>query len=170
MFYSGSPLRMSFDEADGAKSVNVVTFGAVGAVPEVRRVEVPQMVTILNLEGTPEVVRARLCELVAEVGTLRYVRIMLKGFDGEAREHWESFRQLAKDTDVRILDEIDMRPAMAATAGLKAFGGKSLRNVSPHDLAEQKLRTSGRHFSDGQVAECLRLFDQVAAEVNGAVA
>ena len=167
MFYSGSPLRMSFNEASGRKSVNVVTFGAAGAVPCVRRVEVPQTVPILNVEGTPEAVRKRLAELAADTGALRYLRIVLKGFEGEARRHWEDFRRLVQGSRTRILDEMDARPSVAATAGLKAFAGKSLKKVSARDMAEQKLKTSDRHFDDDEVAAYLALFDEAAAAADG---
>ena len=170
MFYSGSPLRMSFDEANGAKCVNVVTFAATGAPPDVRRVEVPQTVPILTVEGTPEEVRARLNDLVVDKGTLRYVRLRLKEFEGAARPFWEEFRLLVKDTETRVLEENDMRPADAALVGLKAFEGKRIKDVKPRDMAERKLKTSSRHFSDEQVAAYLRLFDEVAEKVSGGAA
>lgn len=170
MFYSGSPLRMSFDEANGAKYVNVVTFAAVGEPPDVRLVEVPQTVPILTLEGKPEEVRARLCELVVDKDKLRYVRLRLKDFEGEARSFWEDFRGLVRDTETRVLEENDMRPVNAALAGLKAFEGRRIQEVSPHDMAERKLKTSSKHYSDKEVAEYLALFDDVAANVNGGVA
>lgn len=170
MFYSGSPLRMSFDEANGKKFVNVVTFGAAGAPPDVRQVEIPQPVPILNVEGTPDDVRKALRELVVDKSTLRYVRLGLKGFEGDARPFWEEFRLLAKGSETRILDEDDMRAVIAPMAGLRTFGGMRLQKVPPHDMAERKLKTSGKHFSDGEVAEYLALFDEVAAEANGGVA
>ena len=170
MFYSGSPLRMSFDEANGMKYVNVVTFAAGGAAPDVRRVEVPQTVPILTVEGTPDDVRARLCELVADKSRLRYVRLRLKDFEGAARPFWEEFRSLVKDTETRVLEENDMRPTEAALVGLRAFAGRRIQEVNPRDMAERKLRTSSSHFSDEQVAEYLKLFDEAAAQVAGGAA
>ena len=170
MFYSGSPLRMSFDETDDAKTVNVVTFGAAGAPPEVRRLEVPVAVPLVNVAGSPEQVRARLGELVADAGTRRYVRILLDGFEGEARRHWEEFRQLAAGSKTLVLDELDLRPAASATSGLNAFAGRGLRKVSARDLAELKLETSDRHFDEAEVAAYLALFDEAASAVDGGVA
>lgn len=167
VFYSGSPLRMSFDEANGAKYVNVVTFVTVGATPYVRRVEVPQTVPILTVEGTPEEVRVRLNGLVADKDSLRYVRLRLKGFEGSARPFWDKFRLLVKATETRVLEENDMRPMDAALVGLKAFEGRRITDVKPRDMAERKLKTSSRHFNDGQVAEYLKLFDGVAESVAG---
>ena len=170
MFYSGSPLRMSFDEANGTKYVNVVTFAAAGAPLDVRRVEVPQTVPILTVEGAPEEVRTRLCELAVDKGRLRYVRLRLKEFEGAARPFWEEFRSLVKDTETRVLEENDMRPTDAALAGLRAFEGRRIQDVNPRDMAERKLKTSSSHFSDEQVAEYLRLFDEAAAQVAGGAA
>ncbi len=170
MFYSGSPLRMSFDEAGGSKFVNVVTFGAAGAPPDVRRIEIPQTVPMLNIDGTPDEVGAKLKELVVDKCKLRYVRLRLKNFEGEARPYLERFRLLVKGTQTLILDEIDLRPQVAETTGLKAFDGMRLQKVPPHDMAKQKLKTSNKKFSPEQVEEYLALFDAVAAEVNGGVA
>ena len=170
MFYSGSPLRMSFDEARGSKYVNVVTFGAAGTPPDVRRVEVPQTVPILTVEGTPDEVRAQLGDLVRDREMRRYVRLRLRDFEGEARPFWEEFRALVKGTGTLVLEENDMRPVDVPFAGLKAFEGRRIQDVDPHDMAERKLRTSSQHFSDDEVEDFLRLFDQVVAEVDGGAA
>ena len=167
MFYAGSPIRMSFDEAGGEKYVNVVTLAAAGATPDVRRVEVPQTVPILTVDGTPEEVRAKLGELVADRETLRYVRLMLRDFDGVASPLWEEFRLLVKDTETRVLEERDMRPTDAALVGLRAFEGRRIQEVSPRDMAERRFSTSGKHYNDEQVAEYLGLFDEVAESVVG---
>ena len=111
--------------------------------------------------------RERLRGLVADVKTPRYVRLLLKDFKGEARPHWEDFRQMARGSRTRILDEIDMRPAVSATAGLKKYTGMRLRKVPPRDMAEQKLKTSNRKFSAEQIAAYLALFDAVATETEG---
>lgn len=165
MFYSGSPLRMSFDEAKGAKYVNVVTFASKGEPPDVWQIEVPQTVPILTLEGKPEEVRARLGELVVDKDKLRYVRLRLKDFEGEARSFWEEFRGLVRDTETRVLEENDMRPVNAAVAGLKAFEGRSIQDVSPRDMAERKLKTSSKHYCDEEIAEYMKLFDEVLQKV-----
>lgn len=170
MFYSGSPLRMSFDEANGAKYVNVVTFMAAGAPPDVRRVEVPQTVPILTVEGTPDEVRARLAELVADNGRLRYARLRLKDFEGEARPYWEEFRSMVNGSGTLVLEVNDMRPTDTAVAGLKAFEGRRIQEVSPRDVAERKLRTSARRYSDEQIAEYMKLFDEAAETAKGGAA
>lgn len=170
MFYSGSPLRMSFDEAKGAKYVNVVTFASKGEPPDVRQIEVPQTVPILTLEGKPEEVRARLGELVVDKDKLRYVRLRLKDFEGEARSLWEEFRGLVRDTETRVLEENDMRPVNAAAAGLKAFEGRRIQELKPRDIAERKLRTSSSNYGDVKISEYMKLFDEVAEKVDGGVA
>ena len=86
------------------------------------------------------------------------------------QSHLEKFRLLVKGTQTLILDEIDLRPQVAVTVGLKVFDGMRLQKVPPHDMAEQKLKTSNRHFSKAEVADYLALFDEVATEVNGGVA
>ena len=114
--------------------------------------------------------RKRLGEFAADGDLLRYVRLRLKNFDGEARPHWEEFRALVKGTETRVLEENDMRPVAPVTAGLKGLAKSGIKNVAPRDLAERKLKTSSSHFSDEQVAEYMALYDEVAKEVNGGAA
>ncbi len=166
MFYSGSPLRMSFDEARHKKSVNIVTFNAPGAAPSVELREVPETVPILTVEGTPDKAKERLAELVAESKEVRrYVRVRLRDFEGEAKEHWAACQALVKDSATLILEENDIRPIVRETIGLRAFAGRGIRQLSPREVAEQKLRGSISHFSDDQVAEYMRMYDEVAGGV-----
>ena len=171
MFYSGSPLQMSFDEATGRKSVNIVTFGGPGADPSVELREVPETVPILTVEGTPDEAKGRLAELVAESKeTKRYVRVRLRYFKGEAKEHWTACRALVKDSATLILEENDMRPIERETKGLKAFVGKGIKQLKPREVAEQKLKGSSRHFNNDQVVEYMELYDMAVNEMNGGVA
>ena len=166
MFYSGSPLRMSFDEARSKKSVNIVTFGAPGAAPAVEMREVPETVPILTVEGTPDEAKARLAALVAESrDARRYVRVRLRDFEGEAKEHWDACRALVKDSATLILEENDMRPIVREARGLRAFAGRGIKQLRPREVAEQKLRGSNRHFSDAQVAEFMAMYDKAAGGV-----
>lgn len=166
MFYSGSPLRMSFDEAGKAKHVNVVTLGAPGERPQVRFADVPQTVPIATVRGTPEEVKAGLSALVAAGrGERRFVRVQLEGFEGEARGHWEEVRAIVKDSATLVLEENDLRPVAREAAGLKAFAGRGIRQLTPREVAEQKLRGSNRHFSDAQVAEFMKMFEEAAGGV-----
>jgi exonuclease SbcD len=167
MFYSGAPLRMSFDEADGAKCVNVVTFPAAGKSPEVRLVKVPQTVPIFTVDGRPDEVRARLAELAADRERLRYVRLRLRDFEGSARSIWEELRLIVNGTRTHVLEENDMRPVDAALVGLGAFMGRRIQEVSPRDMAERKLRTSCAHYSDGQMADFMALFDETMRNMDG---
>ena len=170
MFYSGSPLRMSFDEADCKKHVNVVELGVAGEPPRVRLVDVPQTVPILTVEGTPDDVRARLDGIAAEKDKLLYVRLRLKDFKGEARPYWEEFRARVQGTGMRVLEENDMRPVAPVTAGLKAIAKVGIKNVDPRDLAERKLRTSSGNFDDTQVSEYMALYDMAEEEAKGGAA
>lgn len=166
MFYSGSPLRMSFDEARHKKSVNIVTFGAPGIAPAVEMREVPETVPILTVEGTPDEAKARLAALVAESKDVRrYVRVRLRDFEGEAKEHWAACQALVKDSATLILEENDMRPILRETRGLKAFAGKGIKQLRPREVAAQKLKGSNRHFSDERVAEFMAMYDEVAGGV-----
>ncbi|MBO7684554.1 MAG: exonuclease subunit SbcD [Kiritimatiellae bacterium] len=166
MFYSGSPLRMSFDEETSKKSVNIVTLGAHGTAPTVEIREVPETVPILTVEGTPDEAKARLAALVAESkDTRRYVRVRLRDFEGEAKEHWAACHALVKDSATLILEENDMRPIVRETKGLRAFAGTGIRQLRPREVAERKLRGSNRHFSDEQVAEFMAMYDEVAGGV-----
>ena len=166
MFYSGSPLCMSFDEARFGKSVNVVTFGGPGEIPKVEKRAVPQFVPVLTLCDTPDVAKAKLAELVAaDRAKRRFVRIQLKDFEGESRGHWTDLRAIAGDSGTLILEENDVRPVMRDTSGLRAFAGRGIRQLKPRDVAERKLRDSTRKFSESEIASYMAMFDEAAGGV-----
>ncbi|MBP5321680.1 MAG: exonuclease subunit SbcD [Kiritimatiellae bacterium] len=166
MFYSGSPLRMSFDEAQGGKSVNIVTFGAAGEPPSVERRAVQETVPMVTLCGTPEAVKGKLAEYVAGGAAVkRFVRIQLKDFEGEAKGHWTEIRVLVRETQTLVLEENDIRPAVRETASLAVFAGRGIRQLNPREVAERKLRGSSRHFSEDEIADYLRMYDEVAGGV-----
>jgi hypothetical protein len=60
-----------------------------------------------------------------------------------------------------------MRPVDAALVGLGAFMGRRIQEVSPRDMAERKLRTSCAHYSDGQMADFMALFDETMRNMDG---
>lgn len=166
MFYSGSPLAMSFDEATGRKYINVVTFGKAGETPEVKQVEVPRTVEILTLRGKPEDVKGELAEAVSAGGDVRrFVRIQLEDFEGSATAHWSGIRELVKGSATRVLEEADVRPRTRDVGAPDAFKGKTIAQIKPREMAERKLRTSSQHYSEEQVAAFMRMFDEVAGGV-----
>ena len=65
-----------------------------------------------------------------------------------------------------------MRPVNAAAAGLKAFEGRRIQELKPRDIAERKLKTSSKHYCDEEIAEYMKLFDEVLqkVKVDGGVA
>lgn len=166
MFYSGAPLRMSFDEARGKKDVNVVTLTVPGESPTVERREVPEVVPILTISGTPEEAKCQLGELVAaDAGKKRFVRIRLEKFEGEAKGHWVELRELVKGTGALILEENDARPIRREATGLRAFAGRGIRQLDPRTVAEQKLKGSNRHFSEDEIVQYLKMYDEIAGGV-----
>ena len=163
MFYSGSPLRMSFDEAKGTKSVNVVTFDSPAGGPRVEVREVPETVPILTVSGTPDHAKSQLAELVAASRTeKRFVRVQLRDFEGEAKGHWAELRAIVADTATLVLEENDVRPVPRDAAGLRAFADRGIRQLAPREVAEQKLRGSVRRFGEEQIVELMGMFDEVA--------
>lgn len=163
VFYSGSPLRMSFDEGGCAKVVNVVTFGAPGEPPRVEHRAVPETVPLVTLRGAPAEVMASLSRLVAgDRHARRFVRVQLDGFAGEAAPWWAQIRAVAADTATLVLEENDLRAVPGAAVGLRAFAGRGIRQLSAREVAEQKLRTSASRYGDEEIAAFLAMFDEVA--------
>ena len=166
MFYSGSPLAMSFDEAKEEKYINVVTLNKKGEKPVVEKCAVPRNVPILTLQGEPKKVEVELSRLVAEDGMLRrFVRVRLEGFEGSADLYWNLIREIVKNSRTLILTEEDLRPTIRATAGLGAFKGKSITQIKPREMAEQKLKSSSQHFSEEEIKIFMEMFDEVTGGV-----
>ncbi len=61
VYYSGSPIPLSFSEANGTKRVHIVTFE--GREPRVERVEIPLFRALVSLRGKPE-------EIIEKLGSI----------------------------------------------------------------------------------------------------
>lgn len=164
MFYSGSPLPMSFDEAGDAKSICVVTFGGKGERPTVEKCVVPQTVPILTIQDEPKEVKRELRRIVdGDRSSHRFVRVRLQGFEGSADSHWNEIRDIVKNSATLILDEEDMRPPERPPK--TTIGGRTIDHVPPREMAELKLRQSSAHYSDEEVGTYMNMFDEVAGGV-----
>lgn len=163
--YSGSPLKMSFDEADGEKCVCVVELDGAGSQPVVKKVPVPVPVELETVSGTPDEIKARLSWLAASGGAKRYLRLQFRDFEGTVREHRQACRELVQGTDLLILAEEDLRPPPAAAKGLKAFANMDAATLNPELVARRKLETSSKNYSEEQIEAYMDLFRQVAATV-----
>jgi exonuclease SbcD len=63
VLYAGAPIPLTFDEASYASGIAVVDVDDAGRVTGIRRRTTPRMLDLVEIEGTLDECRSRLCEL-----------------------------------------------------------------------------------------------------------
>ncbi|MFH1214977.1 MAG: exonuclease SbcCD subunit D C-terminal domain-containing protein [Pseudomonadota bacterium] len=66
LHYSGSPIPLSFSEADGVKQVKIVTFSPDSSAPQISALAVPSFQKLGVVRGDIEQIRSRLAEIGAD--------------------------------------------------------------------------------------------------------
>ncbi len=155
--YSGSPIPLSFGEANQKKSVVVVDFEG-GKAPGVRLREVPRFQELEQVKGTMEAVEGRLKELVAAKKDI-WVDARITEGEGDLRPFWNQVEAMVKGSRVRLMREHDQRPGKE-TSGLAGVveEGVSLKEMKPaavfamrlgkEHLKEEELQMYGSMFED----------------------
>jgi len=135
--YSGSPLRLSFDEPDRPKSVTLVDFTPEG--PAVRTLEVPVFQALRRLEGDWPALSAGLAALGKETPGA-WVEAAYTGAEiiGDLRE---SLTRLAEEAGLELLRLMDThRRADWLSARSPA---EDLAALEPDEVFRRRLETAG---------------------------
>ena len=156
--YSGSPIPLSFGEANQKKSVVVVDF-ELGKAPGVRLIEVPRFQELEQVKGTMEAVEARLKELVAAHKDI-WVDARITEGEGDLADFWNRMAALAAGSKVRLMRRSDMRPGKASDglAGA-AEGGASLKEMTPEAVFEMRLQRE--HLTEEDLGLYRAMFEEV---------
>jgi exonuclease SbcD len=159
--YAGSPLPMSFAEADQPKSVTCAEFGAQSGAPvTVRTLPVPIFQKLEPLSGTPETILRRLGDLVQTRASV-WVEIRVTEGEGLLDTFWNDTATLAKDTPVKILARVNARAARRR-AERAAEETERLDTLSPE--AVFAMRLAEEDLSAAERAEYTALFNETARE------
>ena len=135
--YSGAPLRLSFDEPEGPKSVTLVDFTPEG--PAVRTLDVPVFQVLRRLEGDRPALAAGLAALGAEAPGA-WVEAAYTGAEvlGDLRE---SLARLAGEAGLELLRLLDVR---RRTDWLEARSpAEDLAALEPDEVFRRRLEAAG---------------------------
>jgi len=170
--YAGSPLPMSFSEAQSAKSVAIASFGQQTGDPvAVRTVPVPVFQKLEQISGTPEAIKTRLSELIAARQSV-WVDVQVTEGEGELSAFWDMIALLVRDTPVKILTRRNSRPSRP-WSGRDAPEALRLDTLTPAEVFQMRLAEES--LTDGERADFAALFagllnDLAAARVASEVA
>jgi len=134
--YSGTPLRLSFDEPEGPKSVTLVDFTPAG--PEIKTLAVPAFQVLKRLEGDWAALTRGLAALGSEAPGA-WVEAAYSGAKaiGDLREN---LTRLAGEAGVELLRLLDIpRRAAWLSAGTP---GEDLMTLEPDEVFRRRLEAT----------------------------
>ena len=163
--YAGSPIPMSFAEAETEKSVVLVTFGARSGDPvDARTIPVPVFQKLKQVTGTPEAIKARLAELITD-GESVWTDVQVTEGEGELAAFWDELVTLVQNTSVKILTRRNCRPAHA-WANRGTDGEIRLDTLTPTDVF--RMRLAEEDLTEGERQGYSELFDGLMRDLTAA--
>lgn len=163
--YAGSPVPMSFSEAQGSKSVALATFGANSGDPvEVRTVPVPVFQRMEQVTGVPDAIKARLSQLV-QAGEPVWTDVQVTEGEGELSAFWDDLSVLVRDTPVKILVRRNGRPNRV-WSGRGSSDDIRLDTLTPS--AVFRMRLAEESLTEGERAAYTALFDGLLLDLTAA--
>ena len=166
--YSGAPLAMSFAEAAQAKDVLVVDFGERAGEPvAVRSVALAAPIPLWTLSGSAEAVQGALATLVAEHGAeVGYVAARVTEGVGELLAFWPALDALVEGSALKLLLKEDARrQTRQGSALMEAGEGRSLREMTPLEVAKMRLSEETTLSADERERYCKMVEEVIAEEV-----
>ncbi|AWB66603.1 exonuclease subunit SbcD [Saccharobesus litoralis] len=135
--YSGSPIALSFDELNRAKSVNLVEF-AEGKLTQVQAIEVPEFQPMQVIKGDLATITARLNEFEAddEQGLNTWLDIEVSSQD-YLNDLQSRIQALCADKPVEVL--VIRRARTQAESSLNQQDKETLAELNVNDVFERRL-------------------------------
>lgn len=152
--YSGSPLPMSFKEAQNEKSMVIVEFD--GRKAETRLLPVPSFRRMQRLSGAKDEIIASLKQLAQENNPEElWVEVQYNG-KADPGELKQTIADLTSGTAVQVL-------CVKATESLPAFNGSdvsiNLEALTPMDIFRERL--AGMNYGEDEVKSLLETFEEL---------
>ena len=153
VYYSGSPIPLSFKEAQYKKYINIVSFDAKEA--DIKRVQIPTFRELIRLKGSAE-------DIIKELKTLSSSVWIEVTIDEEDTYLWiNKIRDVAKELDLNIL-------AIKVEKDIKVLSSEELKDTtlesfSPKDIFEIRLKQNS--LDETQKQKLKQLFSEILLEV-----
>ena len=163
--YSGSPLQMSFSEADERKYVNIVRFGEnAGSEIVVEAAPIDEMVPLKQFEGTTESIRAMIIALIAEKLEKVYLSIRVTEGEGELAGFWRDVDAMVQGTSIRVLHKENARPHAVVGSGLAAASEMELSAMTPMQVASLRINEE-TDLSQEERDGYIKMVEKIVGEV-----
>ncbi len=155
VYYSGSPIPLSFSEAGDTKRVNIVTFE--GQKADVERVEVPIFRALVRCRGN-------MSEIIAQLEKIEDKEswIEVEVDDTNAYEANRVIREKAEELGLTLLAvKLRQREVGLGQEEAKVI---SLQELTPHEVFQKRLEVD---LLDDEVLkeQLLKMFDTIVEEV-----
>ncbi len=148
--YSGSPIPMSFAEANDEKSVVIAEFDRGRNAPvNIRTSTIPSFQKLVSISGTPEEATSGIKELVAGNSDV-WASVEVNEGEGDIRGFWNEIDEAARDSRVKILVKHDTRPRNF-TGGIAGTEADDLKTLKPEDVARRRL--AEENLSEAEIEE-----------------
>ena len=159
--YSGSPIALSFSEANQKKKINIVEFKDEHKKVEVKEIEIPQHRKLQVLKGNLESIKKELETLTTHEDKTTWIEIHLN--DENPMFANQELREYAQEHELIILAiKIDRSEKILEAKELKVT---SLDELLPIDVFTRRLEAE--ELEDEKFVEELRLnFKQVVEKVS----
>ncbi len=131
--YSGSPLPLSFGEAEQTKSVTIVTF--LGTSPVVTTLPIPCFLQLESIQGNLSTILSRLGDLVAKAEQI-HVEVIYEGEDIVA-DLQSMVQEAVSGSKVRILRTVNNRVLKLALSRKEM--GETLSQLTPFQVFDRCL-------------------------------
>ncbi len=151
IYYSGSPIPLSFSEIDSCKNVLIVEFDE--KKPKISSIDIPIFRHLFRIEGKGEEILKKLEEIKQKYKSA-WVEVWLE--DGK---YVDKIREAVKDSDIEIL-AIRLKKSSSALTQ-EDVGIEELSEQSLNEIFEKKLQEA--NIEDEQKFK--ELFDKVIQEV-----
>lgn len=157
IYYSGSPIAMSFGEAP---KKNAVLVKFCGHMPEISLLPVPAFKTLKRIKGSLNEAASALNEIISESKDEKntiWAEIQLSEANpGQAAI--KDLHELAKNSNVEILCVKTERPNISGPAAQENF---NLEDLSPHEVFLQWLQTTYPDQDEIARKRLLAAFDEL---------
>lgn len=137
LWYSGSPLAMSFAEVGQTKGALAVELEA-GRPPVVRELDFAAPVPLVRLEGGTETIAKQVHAL--DPARPAYVEVRVTEGEGDLTGFMIELDAQTAHSELRILRRENARPRPAAESLAEVAEGNTLRTYEPLEIAELRLQ------------------------------
>jgi exonuclease SbcD len=158
--YSGSPLPISFDEAEKTKSVVLVEFN--GRKPSIKTLPVPKFVNVIHIEGGLDEINTAIKNLPKDMKSIVEISYNSPDTPIDLLNKVDEIVLAQEAPD--LINVIRVRNNNVNKLQLSSTQNIPLERIDPTDLFRKLLQKN--NFTETETADLLKIYNEVAQEIN----